>query len=487
MAILDCYIRVSRISGREGDSFISPKLQLERCQAHAKLHGHEIANVVEEFDASGGDDSRPLWQEMLGRIESGEVGGVIVARLDRFSRSVTGALTALDRIEQAGGVFVSVGDHIDATSPTGRLVLNVLLAMAQWQREEAAAGFRAARVQAVRRGVHVTSRAPIGYEKQGRGQPLELADDATVALVREMFERRAKREPYATIVDDLNARGVQTSLGGEWTGRAVAQVLGNRVYLGEARSGDIVNGAAHPAIVDERLWTAAQGRPSDTPWRERKSLLAGMIRCANCRHALTGGGSVAYFCHGRHASGRCSRAASIRQERANAFVVEQFFGKLGELAGVADLADREIDRLRQRIVTAEAEIAAWSETVGVMDVGRDVFAAGLEQRVTAADVARRAYRDAVLNRPRHEDLPDEVTLRQVWPSLSVAEQREMLSAGIECIFLRSGRGAVEDRLHICWAGDRPDHLPRPANLSDIVPFVFPGDDDPVVLGVAALE
>jgi DNA invertase Pin-like site-specific DNA recombinase len=55
------YIRVSRVGGREGDSFISPQLQREQIEAVARREGLEVAEVIEELDASGGDASRPGW------------------------------------------------------------------------------------------------------------------------------------------------------------------------------------------------------------------------------------------------------------------------------------------------------------------------------------------------------------------------------------------------------------------------------------------
>jgi DNA invertase Pin-like site-specific DNA recombinase len=91
---VDGYVRVSRVAGREGESFISPEVQRKKIQAWAELHGVEVVHWWEELDQSGRRRDRPMFQEALRRCEAGETGGIVVARLDRFARSAVDALEA---------------------------------------------------------------------------------------------------------------------------------------------------------------------------------------------------------------------------------------------------------------------------------------------------------------------------------------------------------------------------------------------------------
>src|SRR5690348_4805918 len=84
----DGCIRVSRVAGRDGESFISPEVQREQIKASGKLRGVEVAAWHEDLDQSGGLVDRPGLDPLLARIESGETEGVIVAKLDRLSRLV---------------------------------------------------------------------------------------------------------------------------------------------------------------------------------------------------------------------------------------------------------------------------------------------------------------------------------------------------------------------------------------------------------------
>lgn len=471
MADLDCYVRVSRVSGRAGDSFISPGLQRERCEAHANLHGHRIVRVHEELDVSGGRDDRPMWQQMLARVERGETGGVIVARIDRFSRSLVGALNAIERLETAGGVIISVNEQFDTSAPMGRAVMRILLVIAELYREEASKGFRVARERAVERGVHIATRPPFGYR---RGPDARMEPDENAATVSEMFERRAAGGPLATIAAWLNDAEVTTALGGRWTSAAVLQLLENRAYTGQARSGDIVNDEAHLALVDVDTWEAAQLAKTRSGYRKRRSLLAGLVRCAGCRYALTGGGTRNYYCHRKHGSGICGEPAQVSQRLLDEHMVEVFFDELEARSyGVQD-RDERVVLLRAELKKAERELGLWRDDEEIAAIGRDIYVGGLRARAAVRDVAQAEVVQAVTERVAHSSLPAEpALLRALWPDLPVVERREVLGAAIDSIFLRRGRGMVADRVHVVWRGHAHVDLPAPAKMGEIRPFVFP--------------
>ena len=81
--VLDAYIRVSKVAGRSGESFISPTIQRERIEAWAQLNGAEVTWHEPELDVSGGTMRRPVFDRILERVRNHETDGVIVAKLDR--------------------------------------------------------------------------------------------------------------------------------------------------------------------------------------------------------------------------------------------------------------------------------------------------------------------------------------------------------------------------------------------------------------------
>src|SRR5262249_4696444 len=119
--IVDGYVRVSQVSGRGGARFISPIVQREQIEAWAKAHGAVVGEVHEELDESGARADRPLLLRAIERVETKECDGVVVAKLDRFGRSLVDSLAAIERIRKAGGTFVSVQDGLDLSTDTGKL------------------------------------------------------------------------------------------------------------------------------------------------------------------------------------------------------------------------------------------------------------------------------------------------------------------------------------------------------------------------------
>jgi DNA invertase Pin-like site-specific DNA recombinase len=128
---VDGYIRVSRVGYRGGERFISPSVQRDQIVGWAAGRGAHLLEIWEELDESGSRVSRPLLESAVQRIEAGVSQGLVVSKVDRFSRSLLDGLVTIQRIEAAGGAFFSVLDGLDLTTDTGRFILRVMLSMAE--------------------------------------------------------------------------------------------------------------------------------------------------------------------------------------------------------------------------------------------------------------------------------------------------------------------------------------------------------------------
>src|SRR5262245_49343157 len=247
---LDAYIRVSDVHGREGDSFISPGDQDERVRAWAVANGHTISDegpdggAWHELDWSGGKMDRPKLNEIMRRIEAGESDGVVVWKLNRFGRTLIDAYQLIKDINDRGALFASVSESFDITTPTGKLMLKILLSFAEFELDTIRENWRTARSKAVGRRIHISPLAPFGY-RLGRGPvnsktgrpsaaPLEV-DPVTGPYATKIFERRASGASWAGIRDWLIAEDVPTVRGAVWTLPALRNIVHNRVYLGVAR------------------------------------------------------------------------------------------------------------------------------------------------------------------------------------------------------------------------------------------------------------
>lgn len=166
--LLDGYVRVSKVGGREGASFISPELQREEIENWARFKRAEISEVHVDLDESGGTVHRPGLERVLERAEAGITQGIVVAKLDRFARSLTGALETIRRLDEAGAMFISVAEGLDPTTPAGKMMMRLMLVMAEFELDRLKESWVQSRRRAVMRGFHVSSQPPTGYSKRSR-------------------------------------------------------------------------------------------------------------------------------------------------------------------------------------------------------------------------------------------------------------------------------------------------------------------------------
>jgi DNA invertase Pin-like site-specific DNA recombinase len=108
-----------------------------------------------DLDESGGKWERPGFQAALARVEAGATDGIVVAKLDRFARSVPDALEALNRIEAAGGSFVSAEDGFDTRTPMGRFAATVITGLGELELARVKENWNTVRRYAAERGVHM--------------------------------------------------------------------------------------------------------------------------------------------------------------------------------------------------------------------------------------------------------------------------------------------------------------------------------------------
>jgi site-specific DNA recombinase len=155
---VDGYIRVRRVGKRRGPRFISPNVQREAIEAWAARQGFELLQIFEEFDASGGRADRPLLDAAIERIEARASSALVVWRVDRFGRSLSDGLRIVEHVRDIGGGFYSVQDGLDIETDAGRLALQILLSVAEYQLDVSRANWATARERDPPRRAHLRLR-----------------------------------------------------------------------------------------------------------------------------------------------------------------------------------------------------------------------------------------------------------------------------------------------------------------------------------------
>lgn len=134
----------------------SVSMQLRELRQYAKRRGWKIASEFVDEGVSGAKASRPQLDKLMQDAHKRKFDAVVVWKFDRFARSVSHLLRALETFDSLGIAFVSLSESIDTSTPAGKMVFTVLGAVAELERsligERVRAGIRAARARGVRLG-----------------------------------------------------------------------------------------------------------------------------------------------------------------------------------------------------------------------------------------------------------------------------------------------------------------------------------------------
>lgn len=213
------YVRVSTIE--QASSGLGLASQRSAIEAECARRGWTLVDLVADEGATGKTLDRPGLHEALARTAEGEASGLVVAKLDRVSRSVQDFAALLTWFERAGATFVALDLAVDTSTPSGRLVANVLASVAEWE------------------GSVISLRTREGLAaKRARGEAIcrpSVVDRPD--LVERIRSQRSQGRSLQSIADDLNSDGVATVRGGAcWRPSSVRSVLGYKPPRRSTRS-----------------------------------------------------------------------------------------------------------------------------------------------------------------------------------------------------------------------------------------------------------
>ena len=222
------YVRVS--TEEQANDGKSLKTQREKIELFCKLHDHDLAMILEDPGASGKTLDRAGLASALkeSRSKSRDAPhGIVITKLDRLTRSLRDWSELIDeffdeRAKHKRQLF-SVGDSIDTTTASGRLILNVLMTVAQWEREVIAERTRDTLQSKIRRGERC-GRVRFGYDLAGDGVNL-VRNEREQEAIATLKEWKARGKTYRDLVAMIEELGIETKSGGVWRPATIRQIL----------------------------------------------------------------------------------------------------------------------------------------------------------------------------------------------------------------------------------------------------------------------
>ena len=215
------YARVS--TDKQADRGVSLEAQTAKVQAMAMVQEAELVDMIVDAGESAKSLNRPGMARLLSLVDAGAVDVVIIAKLDRLTRSVKDLAELLERFTRRGVSLVSVAESLDTGTAAGRLVLNIMTAVSQWEREAIGERTRDAMHHKRANGERVGT-VPFGYRMAADALHLE-ADPAEQGILSRIRELKTAGHTTRQIADELNRQGFTTRRGTAWRFQYVAEAL----------------------------------------------------------------------------------------------------------------------------------------------------------------------------------------------------------------------------------------------------------------------
>ena len=265
------YTRKSSDEGLE-QSFNSLDAQREAGEAYVKSQASEGWRVVparyDDGGFSGGTMERPGLQQLLADTSAGLVHVVVVYKIDRLTRSLSDFSRIVEIFEKANVSFVSVTQSFNTTNSMGRLMLNVLLSFAQFEREVTGERIRDKIAASKAKGMWMGGVLPLGYDLPAPGTRTLRVNEEGATAVRHIFHRYIELGSVHALQRELDQQGIRSkayvtargrTIGGNAFSRgALFHLLRNRIYRGQIVHRGAVHKGEHEAILEEELFERVQ-------------------------------------------------------------------------------------------------------------------------------------------------------------------------------------------------------------------------------------
>ena len=256
-----------RVSSDEGLDQAFNSIDAQKEAGHAFILSQRAEGwipVADDYDDaafSGGNMERPALRRLMIDIEAGKIDVIVIYKIDRLTRSLADFSKMVEVFERQGVSFVSVTQQFNTTTSMGRLMLNVLLSFAQFEREVTGERIRDKIAASKRKGMWMGGIPPLGYDVENRRL---VPNENEAKLIRHIFKRFVELGSGTMLFKELKLDGMTSKAWTTQDGRTregklidkglIYKLLNNRTYLGELRHKEQWYQAEHLPIIDRVMW-----------------------------------------------------------------------------------------------------------------------------------------------------------------------------------------------------------------------------------------
>lgn len=376
------YCRVSTTEqAEEGYSIDEQNIKIRE---YCEREGHEIYNLYEDRGISGKNiTNRPGIKQLLQDATENKFDLVIVWKLNRISRKLLDILNIVELLNKHNIAFRSLTENFETETPSGKLQLNIMGAIGEFERETIAENVKMGLLARAKEG-RWNGGVVLGYDlvelnnegKKRKNTVLKI-NEKEANTVRRIFELYSQGHGYKAVVNRINKEGHKTKRNGEFAVSTVKEILQNPVYIGKIRynvrqdwskkrrnninANPILSDGIHEPIIDVETWNKVQVILKERSKKHNKIYdsefpLTGILRCPVCGAGMTISRSTAkrkdgtrrineyYSCGNWKNKGTAvCNSNSIRVEVADEYVLN----KIMELINNESILKKVVDNINQ--------------------------------------------------------------------------------------------------------------------------------------------
>lgn len=294
-----------RYSDHKQDDGFSVEYQIAEIEEFCERNNIDIMHHhIDQAQTATKVAGREEFFRLIDAVKAGEVDVIVVYKLNRMFRNSYESSKYRNLFRKHGVKLMSVTQHIDEETSSGRLTANILSNIDQFQSETISDHVKSSMREMARQGYFTGGLVPMGYaletQKNGaKSRKKYVVNEEEAQLIRNAFQFYADGHSLRYIHEYFKEKQIKTRYGKDFRTSTISRMLLNDFYIGTLRYktkgyDELVVENAVPAIISLPLWQQVQDRKADnmkkvTP-RQRKSLypLTGKIECGMCGNHFYG-------------------------------------------------------------------------------------------------------------------------------------------------------------------------------------------------------
>ena len=247
----------------------------------------QIFKVYTDAGYTGANTNRPALQELLEDIKQNKIDIILAYKIDRFTRSPKDFYQLIEVFEKYQADFISVTERFDTSTPAGRLLRNIMLTFAQFERELTSERTKDKLLERAKRGMWNGGRTPYGYQRENKKLIIE---EKEAEIIRLIFESYLETSSINKVYDLFKERNIKNRQAKTFSRPHFALILRNITYTGKTKYADQIYQGIHQPIISGELFELAQKTHKKRIRKfrvYRNFLFGGLVNCKACGYKMT--------------------------------------------------------------------------------------------------------------------------------------------------------------------------------------------------------